>query len=331
MVRAAGIVALAAGFLMSSGSAWAEDDPRHIGWLPSISVGFNAYNEKPTGEVGPPPGEPWADVDKEPDTVTAFRFAAELMTPRVTPKSVGDFRLFTAGGVSIFADQEKIASEEGDRVRSGQPEADLRNRQATHDARVVRYYADPDCAPVATSSCNVTFPPFPVDNITAGRGFRGQRSEVSALHHNPAWWAQVGFAYSMPWNDFLVRVKPSVEYFGEKIRVKGRHVNVVDEFPGPTPSDPQGVARTFILNRRRGAETQIFHNLGPSLELEAVVKDTGLVTISVFGDVKYLWSVGDRELTFRDDNVGVVQFKYRRTAGQVRGGLGIRVGWRGWN
>lgn len=258
-------------------------------WLPSLAASFELFDEEATGEVGPPPGGRFRDAGAERDTVTGIRLGTDLMAPELSGK-LEDFRLLVGAGVQLDLDQEVPAQQAGDVLRRDQPDTDVEKANGAVNP-----------APVAS--------------------FKGQGSEVSASHELPAWWLQLGVAYTIPWfTDARVRLKPSIEYFGEEIRVKGRHVVATDRSP---------LLPRFAVERRRGAETQVFHNLGPAFELEVVLKDSGWLTLSAFAQLRYLWAVGDRELTFRDDADQTVQFKYRRPANSFRGGAGVRLGWRG--
>jgi hypothetical protein len=154
----------------------------------------------------------------------------------------------------------------------------------------------------------------PEEDIAAGgQQLRGEGSDLKQDFLNESWYMGVGIVYTVPFAGIDVLFKPKVEYMGERIEVRGRIVEAFEPTPG-----------VFNVVRVDESKKQTFHSMGPGLELEFVLKSTGWLGVSVFGDFRVLWNVGDRDVRFRDGG-GIGRFSFRRQRSTVRGGAGIRL------
>ena len=102
------------------------------------------------------------------------------------------------------------------------------------------------------------------------------------------------------------------------MRIEGRLTQVSE------PSE-----NVFVVYRamaRKNPRTD--HRLGVGGEVELVFFQGERVEMSAFANVRYLWLLGGRSTEF-SDSTGIARFEWRGDANVLRGGLGFRVGWTG--
>ena len=148
----------------------------------------------------------------------------------------------------------------------------------------------------------------------------GQGQFVRQEYIGPAWHAAFGVAFSLPapWDEGRIRLKPLAAYDGERVRIEGRYSFVTE------PS-----MDVFVEHRaavRKNPRTD--HRLGVGGEIELVVVENDRFEVSAYGNVRYMWLLGGRSTEFSDSS-GIVRFEWRGSANVIRGGLGLRIGWRG--
>jgi hypothetical protein len=148
----------------------------------------------------------------------------------------------------------------------------------------------------------------------------GQGQYIRQEYIGPAWNAALGVAFTVPapWDDGSIRLKPLAAYEGERVRIEGRLTQVSE------PSE-----NVFVVYRamaRKNPRTD--HRLGVGGEVELVFFQGERVEMSAFANVRYLWLLGGRSTEF-SDSTGIARFEWRGDANVLRGGLGFRVGWTG--
>lgn len=145
----------------------------------------------------------------------------------------------------------------------------------------------------------------------------GQGSALSGKYQYLGWYLGMGLAFALPTKP-LLRVRPYATYVGEQAKIKGTVLRVTGQPPG-TP---------YVIERASRSVDEVFHYLGPGLELEVVVETGQRWGLSLFATADFLWSVGDDRVTFSDSG-GRAVFHYEADDFQPRGGLGVRVSWLG--
>jgi hypothetical protein len=70
------------------------------------------------------------------------------------------------------------------------------------------------------------------------------------------------------------------------------------------------------------------HRLGVGGEIELIITQGDQIELSAFGNVRYMWVVSGRTTVLGDPD-GVARYRWSQDANVVRGGMGIRIGWRG--
>jgi hypothetical protein len=159
---------------------------------------------------------------------------------------------------------------------------------------------------------------FPTANVVQGQG-SATSAEVETLLVS----AGLGVAFTVDAWERRIRIKPSVEYLREEIEVTG----IVNRaFPDVVPA--RGL-EDFRLVSLRASDSEVYHGLGPGLEVELDAARTGPFVLSVFLGGKALAFLGDLEFdlseTNEDDESAAWQFEKDRWAYQ--GGVGLRFRW----
>jgi hypothetical protein len=135
-------------------------------------------------------------------------------------------------------------------------------------------------------------------------------SRIRRRFQNPAAAAGLGLEFTLPWVQERFRIKPSLEYEWEKIKVQGRFAIDIG---------------AFSLDFREEAE-QDYHKLGWGLEGEFVVW-RGL---SLYADLRFLWVVsGSNLISFKNDPGNLTWTYVRRDDPSLHGAFGFRYAYQG--
>ena len=160
----------------------------------------------------------------------------------------------------------------------------------------------------------------------------------------------LGVAFTLDALERRLRIKPSVEYMHQDIKVSGQYLKVfrVDSglIPGLNPGGPGGSITTFMPSvfldpiQLQPSTTQGFHGVGPGLELEMDAARAGPVILSLFMTGSAYRMLGDLDVhttgtqvipatppyTTTDQTVSA-EFDYSIHAWAYRGGAGMRFRW----
>ena len=177
------------------------------------------------------------------------------------------------------------------------------------------------------------------DGISRAAGFVGERlisgtgNEVSSQHQGLQVHVALGSAFTVDWGDHRFRIKPGIQYsrIENKISAAARRaVRIVNS----DPRDP--VTRRIIrsLNSYRlialeDEHTEVFHGLGPSLEIEYDwPEQLGPFRVGLFIQGSGTHLFGDLETEFFKTNPAFpqesVRFSYRNARWAYRAATGIR-------
>lgn len=216
------------------GEETAAQEPQ---WIPSFNIAFDTGDYDPDVSVDSSVGQSGADDDAFDNLV--FRLGGELMSP-LLGEMPGSPRLFARAGAGLVVDTDVVALEIGE---VGAPEDDIQN-----------FYDE--LADAIAGGCQDNDPP---DCPTKEPGdFDGQGSDVRATFSQPKWYAGLGIAFTIPLpSDTALRIKPSAEYTGEHVELRGRVTSVTETSPD-----------VFLIHRSVESATTTDHFLGPGLELE---------------------------------------------------------------
>ena len=139
------------------------------------------------------------------------------------------------------------------------------------------------------------------------------------------WFAGLGLAVEVPWRGYALRLLPSLDYYGERIRLEGDARRVAELLAPRVGND---VKAEFRLEEVRGSGEKTLHAVGPRLGLEVDVGRAGSLVVSGFIEVGAFWFLGDRELKVQASGDGTGEFSVEKDPVTIHGGAGIRFSWR---
>jgi len=273
-------------------------------WIPSIEMAFDAGDYDTNSSVDRSVGQSGTNSGSADNIM--FRLGGGLMGP-ILGQLPGNPRLFGRAGAKLAADPNIETLEIG---AIGAPEDEILSFVERREAAIAFGCQDkdpPDCPKV--------------------EDIDGQGSDIRATFDQPSWYAGVGIAFTIPLPmDGALRIKPSVEYNGEHIKMRGRVTSVTE----PQPD-------VFLVHRSLATDSITDHFVGPGLELEIVLgRSARPIAFSIYADSRFLWLVSDRTLSFAgpttdlDGNpTGTATYTVKRDSLNIRVGAGMRFSWTG--
>jgi hypothetical protein len=276
--------------LPTNASAQLQSTTAQPSWIPYLEAGFDAGDEISGASVTSSTGLNSSGTNSFEHA--RLRFAVGVLTPSWTSLP-GRPRLFIQGGIDAHSSGSERVLDVG---QIGDPE-------------------------LAISRLPVNLPnprPNPADTET--ESIAGQGRFIRQEYMGPAWAASLGVSFETPapWEDGSIRLKPLIAYEGERFRIEGRLTEVI-----------QPMTNVFLVRRsyaRNNPTTD--HRLGVGGEIELIITQGDQIELSAFGNVRYMWVVSGRTTVLGDPD-GVARYRWSQDANVVRGGMGIRIGWRG--
>jgi hypothetical protein len=169
--------------------------------------------------------------------------------------------------------------------------------------------------------------PDPVPDAYDAQFIANQGSDVSAYIEPWVWRAGLGVAFTVPVRERRLQIKPSVEYYQERVKIEGTVTNATDK-PEPIPPTRRP-DEVFELTELGASTTETFRGLGPRLALELDAAQSGPVGVSVFVEVAAYWLLGERDVSFgATDGTQSAVFGFEKSPVAFDAGLGIRFSWR---
>lgn len=148
-----------------------------------------------------------------------------------------------------------------------------------------------------------------------------------------AWFAGMGLAVEVPWNEHDLRLLPSIDYYSQRLTLEGSAQRVAERVTAfqqqPFPNAPFSARfPEFRIEVAQASAEKTFHALGPRLGLELDFARNGSVVVSGFLELGAFFFLGDRELSadVTGDAAGVFSLELDPVA--IHGGGGIRLSWR---
>jgi len=278
-------------------------------WIPSIDIGLEIFDYNVETKVENLINSPSWDGDQtEAERQTMFRIGGELMGP-MFESLPGRPRLFAKGGlqVRLFSSDEIFGV--GHPIVPLQPERGL-----------IQYN---------TSGR----PAFDLPGF-----FEGQGSAVTGRFQDPSWYAGLGVAFSVPFGiDWLLYIKPSVQYSMEKIDLSGILTTVDEPIPGVDPfpcgakaTEPRCI-REFFIHRSRAGTSTTDHSVGVGLEIALVpFRNVRPIRVSLYAEARFLWLVSGSTTMFKDSD-DVAAYSVTRDDFGIKAGGGLRFSWVGFD
>jgi hypothetical protein len=311
--------------LAASARAETRGDREFQRWLPSLSIhtGLLAQDARAEAVAGPvlgPTAEGAADrIELRPrasgdNTLLGGLVGAslELMTPSLAPV-FSEPRFFVHGGGTATFGAAKNLAHEGAAADLEPPPLSLNN-------------------------------PFFAAKDVLGQG---TRTEVEPER----WLVSAGGGLVLTFDVFgtRLRVKPSLEYFREEVRLEGStlravglttpsgagnareaRIYVADDVPptttGPRFSDPVNGIRQISLH---AVKTKAYHGVGPGLEIEADVERFGPFMGSIFASGKATAFIGNLEFGTNAVNPfgESAAWTFEKERWAYRALVGLRIRW----
>lgn len=289
-----------------SGQSLAETDyVQSDHWVPSASFAVSVHEESLDLVADNPIN--FAFENSKARTLASLRFGGEMMSPtfediRTKP------RLFVSAGVVWSTPGNGIDSHETDTTtRNDYREINLEQRILNFDRREAQQPGQSET----------------VDD------FEGQGNRIRSRRVHNAWHFGVGSVFTFPRDGFTIRLRPSIEYVGERMSSKGQFTLLTDV--APMPDGMGGMTnRGFLINQVKLKSNETHHNLGPAAEIEFINHLDGNFTLSFFTQARFLFIVGDRESKLKGQSASGddVFYSVKRKRFSFRGGAGIRLGFR---
>jgi hypothetical protein len=157
---------------------------------------------------------------------------------------------------------------------------------------------------------------------------RGQGSATTAEVKPLLISAGAGVAFTVDAWERRLRVKPSVEYMREEIEATGvlhRAARTRVDPPPTVDEFPEG----FRLIELSGDKKQVFHGIGPGLEIEADTGRAGPLILTVYLAGQAYAFLGDLEMEFSDTNEygETATWRFEKDRWGYRAGVGVRFRW----
>jgi hypothetical protein len=153
----------------------------------------------------------------------------------------------------------------------------------------------------------------------------GQGGKATALVKPLLITAGAGFAVTLKAWDRVLRIKPSVEYVREEIKLSGVVRRAVAQVvSGPTVDPPY--FRHITLT---GRDTKVYHGLGPGLELELDTRRAGPFVLSLFlGAKAWAFLNDEKQVVLAENEWGEsALFELQKDRWAFGGNIGLRFRW----
>jgi len=154
--------------------------------------------------------------------------------------------------------------------------------------------------------------------------WEGQGSRATSLPQNLVIGANAGMAFTLDLGDRRLRIKPNVGYLRQDLELNGSVnrvllINAGRNNPGDVPDYPE-VWETIKI---QGEDEQVYHSLGPGLELELDAARVGPIVLALFATGN-AYKVVSGERTIEFEGTGTWE-NYLPTLGALGGGTQTRT------
>ena len=110
------------------------------------------------------------------------------------------------------------------------------------------------------------------------------------------WWAGAGLAFTVPFGEYDITVKPSMNYYGDILKHTVTHFEKIREFPIETVNPiTGGVLKRFRTVHR---DTTTFHAVAPGLGFDVELGRRGPIAVGVYINALVALFLSDRAISF---------------------------------
>jgi len=147
------------------------------------------------------------------------------------------------------------------------------------------------------------------------------QSGLMEMTQDFGWYAGLGVEFTLPVSERQLRIRPSVDYFGQALRFEGQ-VDRIDRGP------PDG--HVVQTSRISASADELTHAIGPRLAFEVEAVRLGEFALNVFVEGQFFWIVSNRDFPFVGSNGGdSASFRAELDSLVSQGGAGLRIAWTG--
>jgi hypothetical protein len=265
-------------------AAWSEGEESEPSdrWVPSLAASLLVYDYKAEGTIESSIRYA-ASGRRGGTTIPVFQLGVGIMSPSFDGLPAAP-RLTAFAGAFVGPDQTISVAGVGE-FETGQPESSV----ASDLGRPLNQQRQPE-------------------------EFPGQGSELLGTRQVAGWYMGLGVAFDVPLRDSILRLTPTVNYYGEGVAIEGVVVSVT------------GGPGAYTIHRPEVSDEELFHYLGPGIEAELILIRGDKLSLGVFGQLNYVWLIGDGTIT-QSDPASLTTFRYQAMPNSFRGGGGIRLSW----
>jgi hypothetical protein len=290
------LVALVASIPVQAQEADGDGDAENA-WLPSLALSFGIHNQGLDGDVTAttgtiPPGNGDSLISEY------FQATTRLDTPLILDVPTRP-RIFLTGMVQIPLAEDLVAN----RV------------DTSFDAeRGPPGGQGPATNPDFIANCPDTLGPGGALSDTCSISVRNTAT-LDAM-----WGAGVGVDFTLPFDENQFHIAPAFEYYGHSMESSGR-------FRRTSSAAAQS---DFDERTERVGNSDIYHGIGPSLNLSADVYENGPLRFSMFLEGRVIWLLTDQDLFVTvPSSDGPLTFRTEQDDLLIQAGGGVRIQWTG--
>ncbi|MDE0900018.1 MAG: hypothetical protein OSA81_13510 [Longimicrobiales bacterium] len=278
---------IGAGGEVRADQATEAEAPENPGWTSSLSLSIEARHQSAVGSV---------------QSTLATRETNEVDTTPLVPNARLDSSLF---GISVPIGLEVSAPVIEGLPGDARPFMEVSYQLVPSSDRVFLQEGNP--GPVAV----------PASLISQGLGFK---FETDISHQ---WSASLGVSFQLPTDEYSVRFRPSLDYFGQAMKFNSQVVGL--------PVDAAGAATSIPLSLNM-ASTGTYHYLGPRVSFEVDAGRRGPLRFVMFLDLAGYLLVGSGAVqgsagAGSAEGPQTANFRYTPGLFTFQGGMGTRVVW----
>ncbi|MDH5565403.1 MAG: hypothetical protein OEY15_01900 [Myxococcales bacterium] len=146
------------------------------------------------------------------------------------------------------------------------------------------------------------------------------------LRYDVAWSAGLGVEFTLPLAERQIKLRPSIDYFGQSLQLDSR-IERVDMGLQGAPINAVTVVQTTTLAASRG---ELVHAIGPRLSVDVETGRIGRFSLNVFVETQFYWIVSNRTFIYGASN-GADSADFRAVLDPLvaQGGAGLRIVWSG--
>ena len=110
------------------------------------------------------------------------------------------------------------------------------------------------------------------------------------------WWVGAGLSFDVPLSEYKVAIKPSINYYGDRIKHLVSYRELLAQYPTPGTTPITGANQQRF--KQYYSQTDVFHALAPGLGLSVDLGRRGPILIGVYADALVPIYLSNRTIGF---------------------------------